>query len=220
MCRPHSTSPIHDRSEGGQGPMYSLAFQKMVDHLSHTNPPSSPISLPSSPNPFRNLVNNICKVPLSSSPLSAFSLESSEETSLHGIIEQLCKDLASPPNLTPQARETSPISDILDTSHDNTVDKPNDVDFLPASPSNIAVNYMESNPGNPPSTSSFDELVRRCSKWYEATHGESDGNSSPGHSHDSDFEPEVVQHSRMQTRSPMDSEVQGQTSISREHIAS
>ena len=52
------------------------------------------------------------------------------------------------------------------------------------------------------------------------THIISDGNSSPGHSHDSDFEPEVVQHSRMRTRSLMDSEVQGQTSISREHIAS
>ena len=192
--------------------MYSLTFQNMIGYLRQADPPSSPMLVQSPTTPFRNLVNTMRKVPLSSSPLSPFILQYPETSSLHKLIGRS--------NLASQSRETSPIDDTPETSFDDIIEDHGGVSLSLSSPVSIPGDLVQSAPVHPPSTSSFEALVRCCSERYQATHGESDGNSSPDCSQDGDFEPELDQHFQIPTHSPADNEDQGQVLISREHIAS
>ena len=73
----------------GQESVYTLPFKNMIDDLCQANQSSSPMLVQSLTMFFRNLVNAMHKVPLSSSPWSPVALESAGNSILHRIMDGL-----------------------------------------------------------------------------------------------------------------------------------
>ena len=112
------------------------------------------------------------------------------------------------------------INDTGGTPLDGIIGDLGSVNLSESAPVRGPVNLVQSALVHPPSTGSFEALVRRCSELYQATHGEQDSEGSHDYSLNSDFEPELDGDIPIRTHLPLDNEDQEQAVIPREHIAS
>ena len=199
--------------------MYTLPFKNMIDDLCQANQSSSPMSVQSLTTPFRDLVNAMRKVPLSSSPWSPVAPESARNSSLHRVIDGLSQDPLYP-CASPSDPASGWINDTGGTPLDGIIGDLGSVNLSESAPVRGPVNLVQSALVHPPSTGSFEALVRRCSELYQATHGEQDSEGSHDYSLNSDFEPELDGDIPIRTHLPLDNEDQEQAVIPREHIAS